>query len=68
MKAQFDTTDLTSAGLTDHEIQAVLAADTGEQQIRMLRVGRGRLLEDIHRQQRALDTLDYFIYQIKKSS
>lgn len=68
MKAQFDNADLASAGLTDHEVQAVLAADTGEQQIRLLRAGRGRLLEDIHRQQRALDTLDYFIYQIKKSS
>lgn len=59
--------DLTGIGLTEQEVQAVLAAGSGEEQVRLLRRGRGRVLEDLHDKQQALDRLDYFIYQIRQN-
>lgn len=59
--------DLIGIGLTEQEVQAVLAAGSGEEQVRLLRRGRGRVLEDLHDKQQALDRLDYFIYQIRQN-
>lgn len=66
MQTRFNTNDLNGAGLSDQEIQAVLAAGDSRQQIRLLRASRGRLLEDVHAAQERLDRLDYFIYQLRK--
>ena len=66
MQTRFNTNDLNSAGLSDQEIQTVLAAGDNQQQIRLLRASRGRLLEDVHTAQERLDRLDYFIYQLRK--
>lgn len=59
--------DLIGIGLTEQEVRAVLAAGSGEEQVRLLRRGRGRVLEDLHDKQQALDRLDYFIYQIRQN-
>ena len=67
MQTRFNTNDLNSAGLSDQEIQAVLAVGDSRQQIRLLRASRGRLLEDVHTAQERLDRLDYFIYQLRKA-
>ena len=64
MQTRFNTNDLNSAGLSDQEIQAVLAVGDSRQQIRLLRASRGRLLEDVHTAQ---ERLDYFIYQLRKA-
>ena len=66
MQTRFNTNDLNGAGLSNQEIQAVLAAGDNQQQIRLLRASRSRLLEDVHTAQQRLDRLDYFIYQLRK--
>lgn len=38
---------------------------TKEEQVRILRKERGRLLEEIHEKQQLLDRLDYMLYEIK---
>ena len=67
MDLRIEAHDLIGIGLTEQEIQAVLAAGSGEEQVRLLRRGRGRVLEDLHDKQQALDRLDYFIYQIRQN-
>ncbi len=57
--------DLRGAGFTESEIQGILSSPTAEDRVRRLRRGRGRLLEDIHSRQQALDRLDYLIYQVR---
>ena len=57
--------DLRGTGLTESEIQSVLSSPVAEDQVRRLRRSRGRLLEDIHSRQQALDRLDYLIYQVR---
>ena len=66
MQTRFNTKDLNSAGLSDREIQAVLTAGDSQQQLRLLRASRGRLLEEVHNAQERLDLLDYFICQLRK--
>ena len=58
--------DLLQANFTEPEAQAVLSCETDLEQIRLLRRGRGRLLEEIHGKQQALDQLDYVIHQIRQ--
>ena len=58
--------DLLEANFTESEAQAVLSSNNGAEQMRLLRRGRGRLLEDIHSKQQALDQLDYFIHQLRQ--
>lgn len=40
--------------------------DTAEEQVKLLRKCRCRLLEEIHGKQQSLDQLDYLIYEIRK--
>ena len=67
MDLRIEAHDLIGIGLTEQEVRAVLAAGNGEEQVRLLRRGRGRVLEDLHDKQQALDRLDYFIYQIRQN-
>lgn len=39
---------------------------TKEEQIRIIRKERGRLLEEIHGKQQLLDRLDYMLHEMKK--
>lgn len=66
MDTQIEARDLAEAGFTAQEIQAVLSAASGNEQLRLLLRGRGRLLHDIHKKQQALDLLDYFVYHLKQ--
>lgn len=66
MVLRIEAHDLAGIGLTEQEIQAVLTADSGEEQICLLRRGRSRVLEDLHDKQQMLYRLDYFIHQIRK--
>ena len=67
MNIDITAQDLLRADFTEAETQAVLSTDNGTEQMRLLRKGRGRLLEDIHSKQQALDQLDYFIHQLRQS-
>ena len=40
---------------------------TREEQIRIIRKVRGRLLEEIHGKQQLLDRLDYMLHEMKKN-
>lgn len=40
---------------------------TKEEQIRIIRKERGRLLEEIHGKQQLLDRLDYMLHEMKKN-
>ena len=66
MNIDITAQDLLRADFTEAEIQAVLSSDNGTEQMRLLRKGRGRLLEVIHSKQQALDQLDYFIHQLRQ--
>lgn len=61
---------LTDAGLQLDDLRYFLqmrSQDSGskEEQIRILKKQRYRLLDDIHRKQQSLDRLDYMIHEIK---
>lgn len=58
--------DLSVLGFTETERKAFLSSTSGEEQIKLLRIARGRLLADIHGRQQTLDQLDYFVHQIKQ--
>ena len=64
--ALFQTQDLRDSGLTDQEVQAILSAENCRQQIRLMRLSRSRLLEEVHTAQQRLDRLDYFLFQLRK--
>lgn len=66
MDIRIEARDLTGIGLTKQEIQEVLSSTSSVEQIRLLRQGRGRILEDLHDKQQALDKVDYFIYQLRQ--
>lgn len=61
---------LTGAGLQLDDLKHFLQmrnqdAGSKEEQIRILKKQRYRLLDDIHRKQQLLDRLDYLIHEIK---
>ena len=58
--------DLLRADFTEPEAKEILSCANDTEQIRLLRKGRGRLLEEIHGKQQALDQLDYFIHQLRQ--
>lgn len=66
MDMRIEASDLTGIGLTKQEIQDVLSSTSSVEQIRLLRQGRGRILEDLHDKQQALDKVDYFIHQLRQ--
>lgn len=54
--------------MTFEEIEKLLneKEKTTEEQIRIIRKERSRLLEEIHGKQQLLDRLDYMLYEMKK--
>ena len=66
MGIEITVRDLLEANFSESEAREVLSCNSGAEQIRLLRRGRGRLLEEIHGKQQALDQLDYFIYQLRR--
>ena len=66
MDIRIEARDLTCIGLTKQEIQEVLSSTSNVEQIRLLRQGRSRILEDLHDKQQALDKVDYFIHQLRQ--
>ena len=67
MDIQIEARDLTGIGLTKQEIQGVLTSTSSTERIRLLRQGRGRILEDLHDKQQALDKVDYFIHKLRQA-
>lgn len=65
MECRIEACDLGRAEFTAQEIQAILSA-RGRERLSLLLRGRGRLLNDIHQKQQALDRLDHFVYQIRQ--
>jgi hypothetical protein len=57
---------LKTAGCTDEEIKSICQSGSKEEAVHEIRFIRGRLLEEIHEKQKALDGLDYLLYKIKK--
>ncbi|MDO4283874.1 MAG: hypothetical protein Q4C60_00935 [Eubacteriales bacterium] len=62
---------LLKAGMSMEKLKEFTAgqengARSGEEQIRLLRRCRSRLLDDLHGKQQLLDQLDYLIYEKKK--
>ncbi|MDE6588855.1 MAG: hypothetical protein K2K53_00620 [Oscillospiraceae bacterium] len=67
MECRIEACDLAGAEFTAQEIQTILSAH-GRERLSLLLRGRGRLLNDIHQKQQALDRLDYFVYQIRQGN
>lgn len=59
-------TGMETAALRRYLELAASGADTAEEQVRILKQQRFRLLEDIHARQKTLDCLDYIIRQVEK--
>ena len=60
--------NLKDAGCTDQlieEFMALQGRDGEKQQIRLLSGHREYLLENLHRDERRIDCLDYLLYQMK---
>lgn len=64
MDVRIEAHDLIGIGLTKQEIQEVLSSTSRVEQVRLLRKGRGRILDGLHDKQEALDKVDYFIHQL----
>ena len=67
MSSEITMQDLVAADFSESEVRAILSCTNDAVKIRLLRRGRGRLLESIHEKQQALDKLDYFVYQLRQS-
>ena len=60
-----DPNSLVRAGLTAAEIKEVQSCGTRGEIYRLLRLYRCSLLEEIHKKQQSLDTLDYIISKVR---
>lgn len=67
MDVRIEAHDLIGIGLTKQEIQEVLSSTSRVEQVRLLRKGRGRILDGLHDKQEALDKVDYFIHQLRQA-
>ena len=67
MDIRIEARDLTDIGLTKQELQEILSSTSNTERIRLLRQGRGRILEELHDKQQALDKVDYFIHQLRQA-
>lgn len=61
-----DYYSLVKAGLNQEEIATISGCEDWKMQIRMLRKCRYKLLDEIHKKQQSLDTIDYMICKIKE--
>lgn len=68
MTTEEQTLALRNVGLNQSDISEVLACSGMTAKVRLLRQHRYRILEGIHKEQKSLDSLDYFIYQLTKES
>ena len=62
---------LTDVGCSQETIAAFLKASEAGQEsesIRLLRLHRCKLLENLHEEQKKLECLDYLLYQLKKAN
>ena len=59
-----DSNSLVRAGLTTAEIKEVQRCGTQDEMYRLLRRYRCDQLEEIHKKQQSLDTLDYIISKV----
>jgi hypothetical protein len=57
---------LKTAGCTEEEIKSICQSGSKAEAVHGIRFIRGRLLEEIHQKQKALDGLDYLLYKIEK--
>ena len=60
--------NLKDAGCTDEMVEKFMdlqANEDEEQQIRLLSSHRKHLLEELHREEKRIDCLDYLIYQMQ---
>lgn len=60
-----DSNSLVRAGLTTAEIKEVQSCGTQDEIYRLLRRYRCDRLEEIHKKQQSLDTLDYIISKVR---
>lgn len=60
-----DIYTLAKAGLNENEIHEILCCENTNEQIRLLRKHRFKLLDEIHETQQALDGIDYMISLMK---
>ena len=60
-----DPNSLVRAGLTTAEIKEVQSCGTQDEIYRLLRRYRCGQLEEIHKKQQSLDTLDYIISKVR---
>lgn len=65
MTTEEESLALKNIGLSQCDISEVLTCAGKDAKIRLLRKHRFRILEGIHKEQKSLDSLDYFIYQLK---
>lgn len=62
---------LADAGCAQETIAAFLKASKAGQEsesIRLLRQHRGKLLDNLHKEQKKLDCLDYLLYELKRAA
>lgn len=59
--------NLKDAGCSDELVEKFMALQDGEeeQQLRLLCTHRKQLLENLHREEKRIDCLDFLIYQIQ---
>ena len=63
--------NLKDAGCTDEMVEKFMdlqANEDEEQQIRLLSSHRKHLLEELHREEKRIDCLDYLIYQLQNKN
>lgn len=62
---------LYDSGLSMEEIKLFLKFSKGNnkaEQVKILSAKRQKILDDIHKKQKSLDNIDYFIYEIKNKT
>ena len=60
-----DKNILRNVGLTEDEIIEIMETPTRIEKQKMLKKIRCRLVNEIHKEQQKLDSLDYILYQLK---
>ena len=58
---------LTDIGLTASEVKTVCSGENKEKQIDALKKSRSRILDEVHRQEKSIQQIDYLIHEINKN-
>lgn len=64
---KLDSYILAKAGLSENEIHGIICCRDTNEQIRLLRKFRFKLLDEIHGKQQSLDEIDYMISTMKST-